>query len=287
MANTSTAPRYNEIILTEEQKQQIIKLYTVDKLSTVKIGKIIGVNRKKVAKVLEENNIARVGNGRRKYSLNETYFDTIDTPNKAYILGFLYADGYNSLDKQTISLSLQEEDKMILEAMRNELNSEKTLEFIDYSNKHDFGYTYKNQYRLIFFSAHMCNSLNSIGMTQNKSLTLEFPAIDPSLYSHFIRGYFDGDGSVCFSAKTGNSIVTITSTNSFCEKIKSIISSTLNIHVGVYDASNKNSITKVASISGTNQVKVFLDYIYNDAELYLERKYKKYEQKYLLADKAA
>lgn len=133
----------------------------------------------------------------------------------------------------------------------------------------------------------MCNSLNSIGMTQNKSLTLEFPAIDPSLYSHFIRGYFDGDGSVCFSAKTGNSIVTITSTNSFCEKIKSIISSTLNIHVGVYDASNKNSITKVASISGTNQVKVFLDYIYNDAELYLERKYKKYEQKYLLADKAA
>lgn len=279
--NNSKKPRYNEIILSEEQIKTIIYMYTIEKMSTVKIGEAIGVNRKKVAKVLEDNGIDRIGNGRRKYALNEQYFDVIDTPNKAYILGFLYADGYNCIEKETISMSLQEEDKDILEAIRKELGSEKPLEYIDYSNKHDYGYNYKNQYRFICFSSHMCNSLNNIGMIQNKSLSLEFPEISPSLYSHFIRGYFDGDGSVSFSSKNSNCIATITSTDSFCKTIQSILQSELNIHAGVYDASNKNNITKVTSISGKNQVKKFLDYIYKDADLYLERKYQKYVHKYL------
>lgn len=179
-----------------------------------------------------------------------------------------------------MSIALQEEDKYILEFMKKELNSEKPLEFLDYSNKCNNGYHYKNQYRLTIFNKHICETLNKIGMVQNKSLILTFPDIDESLYSHFIRGYFDGDGSVSFSESNSNCIVTITSTIEFCSAIKEILKNTININTGIYNASNKNGITKVASISGKFQVEKFGQFIYQDANHYLQRKYDKFVQKY-------
>lgn len=271
-------PTYNEIIFSKSQEETIINMYVKLKMSTVKIGKYFGCSHKKIASILDEYNIKRVGNGHRKYYLNENYFDNIDTPNKAYILGFLYADGNINPKKQTISMSLQEEDFEILEKIRNEIGSEKPLKFIDYSNKHDFGYTYKNQYRLLMFSKHMCESLIKLGMMPNKSLKLDFPEINAKLYRHFIRGYFDGDGSVYRKIVNKNNMpitLTITSTKSFCEKIKDIVEKEIGIYCGIYDPSNKNGITKVFVLSKNASIK-FMDWIYYDADLYMSRKYDRY-----------
>lgn len=277
-----SSTRYNEIVFTYEEEEKICNMYKSG-MSTVKIGKEFGVSHKKIARILDSYGIKRVGNGRRKYSLNENYFDKIDTPNKAYVLGFLYADGNsnNNLTKQTISMSLQEDNFEILEAIRKEIGSEKPLKFIDYSNKHDFGYTYKNQYRLLMHSKHMSETLRDLGMVPNKSLVLEFPKIDPELYSRFIRGYFDGDGSVHFSTTIhSNCLVTITSTLPFCEKIKAILETELKVHIGIRDASNNNGITKVAYVSGKNQLKKIYNYLYKDASLFMSRKYQKFFSQY-------
>ena len=269
---------YKKYLFSDEQKELIKQLYQ-DGNSTVSIGKMFSVSHKTIAKILEEFNISRTGVGRRQYALNENYFDVIDTPNKAYILGFLYADGCNFPKKSTISMSLDEGDKEILEKIRVEIGSEKELEYLDYSNKHDFGYTYKNQYRLLFFSAHMCKSLDAHGMTPNKSLTLSFPNIDDDLLPHFIRGVFDGDGSI-YKHKNNGYTLTVTSTNDFCMSLKDIVEKALGVHCCVYDAQNHNGITKVFTISGKIQTKNFLDWIYHDAELFLERKYDRYVQYY-------
>lgn len=223
----------------------------------------------------------------RKYSLNETYFDVVDTQNKAYILGFLYADGNVNLKKYTTSISLQEEDSYILEKMRIELKSEKPLEYINYVNKDNFGYHYKNQYRLLFFSKYLCKSLINKGVMPNKSLKLKFPSfLNKSLIKHFIRGYFDGDGSFCFyNANNGhqNYTITFTSTQNFCEGLQNFIINELNIPCGnIYDASCHNGITKVLSFSGKNQTKTFLDWLYSDADMYLKRKYNKYIKAFYL-----
>ena len=186
---------YKKYLFSDDQKELIKKLYQNNN-STVSIGKMFGVSHKTIAKILEELDVERIDVGKRHYILNEYYFDNIDTPNKAYILGLLYADGCNSIQKSTVSMSLEEGDKEILEKIRIEVGSGRELEYIDYSNKHDGGYTYKNQYRLLFFSNHMCKSLENHGMIPNKSLLLEFPEIDKDLIRHFIRGYYDGDGSV-------------------------------------------------------------------------------------------
>lgn len=273
-------PNYNEIIFTENEIKDIIDSYVNRNESSVKISKKYNVNYKVILKVLHNNNI-NVDQKKivRKYNLDEHYFDVIDTQDKAYILGLLYADGSNNISKSTISISLQEEDKKILEEIKSIINSEKPLEYIDYSNKNDFGYHYKNQYRLSLFSSYMCKVLQKIGMIPNKSLKLIFPNIDKSLYKHFIRGYFDGDGSIVQQIRNDNNhpvLVTITSTKSFCNTISDIIKNELNINSCITDASCKNGITKVLSISGRNVCKTFLDWIYDDANLFLERKYNRY-----------
>ena len=184
--------------------------------------------------------------------------------------------------KGTIAMSLEEKDKNILEQIRNEIGSERPLEFLDYSNKHDFGYTYKNQYRLLLFSSHMCKTLESIGMVPNKSLIAEFPMLIDELNRHFIRGLFDGDGSVCRTQyknrQSYQHTLTITSTLMICEKLVDIIEKALDINCHIYDASNHNGITKVFNISGKNQIKKFMDWIYDDADLKLQRKYDRYIQ---------
>lgn len=273
-------PNYNEKVFTKNEIKDIIDSYINKNESSVKIGKRYNVNHKVILKVLHNNDI-NVDQKRfvRKYNLDEHYFDVIDTQDKAYILGLLYADGSNNISKSTISISLQEEDKELLEEIKSTINSEKPLEYIDYSNKNDFGYHYKNQYRLLLFSSHMCKVLQKIGMIPNKNLKLVFPNIDKSLYKHFIRGYFDGDGSVVQQIRNDNNrpvLVTITSTESFCNTISDIIKNELNINSCITDASCKNGITKVLSISGRNVCKTFLDWIYDDANLFLERKYNRY-----------
>lgn len=270
-------PRFSYHSFSMEAKNDIKSMY-LSGYSTVKIAKKYNTSHKTIARVLDEYEIKRIGNGRRKYKLDEHYFDVIDTPNKAYILGLLYADGSNGKSKSTITISLQEEDVDLLERIRTELKSEKPLEYLDYSNKHDFGYHYKNQYRLLFFSAHMCRTLEAIGMVPNKSLVLTFPDIDPTLHSHFIRGYFDGDGCFCKSLSKG--IISFTSTHTFCKSIQDIFIENLGISGGIYDASCHNGCTAAFSISGNRQVKKILDWLYNDADIYLERKYYKYIDAY-------
>lgn len=270
---------HNKKIFTTNQIQDILDMYVNQKISSVKIGEKYGCSHKVILRLLEAQNIDHSWKPKRKYAVNETYFDEIDTPNKAYILGFLYADGCNYPDKCTISISLQEEDRDILEKIRSEIGSEKPLEFIDYTNKHDGGYTYKNQYRLAIFNRHMCETLESIGMMPNKSLKLQFPNLKPELYSHFIRGYFDGDGCICqhkVSDKYQPVKLSIVSTEDFCKMLVEISKKYVGIKTNYYDAGCRNGITKSFAIGNQNSVKKFLDWMYQDADLFLKRKHDKY-----------
>lgn len=264
--------------ISEDKYDEINELYKSG-LSTVKIATLYGVTHKTITKILDKMGVKRRNNGLRKYKLNETYFDKIDTPNKAYILGFLYADGSNSEKKCTISMSLQEEDGYILEKIRREIGSEKPLEFLDYSNKHDGGYNYKNQYRLLMFSRHMCDALKDKGVVPNKSLILKWPTfLRDDLYSHFLRGYIDGDGYI--QPHKWEHCVGFISTYDFCRQAQIYIENKLDIKCRLNDAPCHNGVTTYLYIRYKDQVKQFLDYIYQDAELYLERKYNTYISKY-------
>lgn len=266
--------------ITKEEELEIVELYQSG-VSCTKIGVKYKKHHKLIAKILDKYNIKRTCESNRKHKLDEHYFDTIDSQDKAYILGLLFADGYNSIDKSSIRISLQYTDVDILLKIKDKIGSSKELIFIDCKNrKSSNGYISKDMYQLEFYSSHICKQLAKLGMIQNKSLVLEYPDIDEKYNSHFIRGYFDGDGSFCpHYTKKGyfQSMATITSTEQFCKRALDIIRRNTNVNGGIYDASSHNGITKVIGISGTNQCREFFEWMYKDADLYLERKYNLYK----------
>ena len=71
-------------------------------------------------------------------------------------------------------------------------------------------------------------------------------------------------------------VLTITSTRQFCEALSDIIAKYVGVRCGIYDASCHNGITKVLSVSGKNSVRKIMDWMYQDANIYLIRKYNRY-----------
>lgn len=263
---------YNKIVFNTEQLLDIKQLYLSGN-SCVSIAKKYGVNHHTILTELHEMNIDVDRRSCRKYSLNTEYFDCIDSQNKAYIFGFLMADGHNSICKSTVSMSLHEQDGYILEEMRKELGCTKPLEYIDYSNKHDFGYKYSNQYRLILFSSHMCDTLNRLGMTHDKSHSLKFPNIGKEYYPHFIRGYFDGNGTI--NKKAGS--FGIVSAEAFVDSLMEIFQDELGVVGGIKrESSCKNGVTFDLHYHKHHESKKICEWMYKDAEMFLKRKYELY-----------
>lgn len=222
--------------------------------------------------------------GRRKYSLNEHYFDIIDDQKKAYYLGLLYADGCNHIDRYAIHLDLQEDDKEILEQFKKDIGSNRPLRKVEKKDSYINGRLIKgdnckSQICLELSSKHLSLTLNNMGLTKQKSLTLSFPNLSESLVSHFIRGYFDGDGSLysfCDQKiiRYGFSII---STNEFCNKVKDIIKSQLGINLNLTIAHpENNNITSVLKTLDRYSIKKILDWLYMDADVFLKRKHDRY-----------
>jgi hypothetical protein len=213
----------------------------------------------------------------RIYNINEHFFDAIDTEEKAYFLGFLYADGYNRPASSHVVISLQERDKEILEKLRD----------LIYNDKWELAYRItagnrQNQYQLRFSSKYMSDKLVGWGCYPNKSLTLQFPTfISEELTPHFIRGVFDGDGSISLYQENnrGSNVMkaswSITSSYAFCKRCKDYLERRLDITPLLYQERNK--IANIKTNSKKN-IKTLMGWMYGDMKtsLYLERKHSKY-----------
>ena len=130
----------------------------------------------------------------------------------------------------------------------------------------------------------MSDVLNNLGVIPNKSLYLSFPTwLDESLYSHFIRGYIDGDGWISKNPKAPR--IELVGTESFCHSLYNIIFDKFDIKPAIRKRyKDSNTTTRQLDFGGRKQVKMFLDWIYKDADLYLNRKYNIYKSIFLEND---
>lgn len=214
-------------------------------------------------------------NGPNNYGLDKSFFNAIDSPNKAWCFGFLYADGSANKNRRCVEVSSI--DKDVLEKIIHEMYSgNKKLEFISKDTKE---HAIHDQYRLSIHSREIWEAVVAKGLVPNKSLILQAPiGIPDDLYPHFWRGYYEGNGTLSYSlidnAHTRD--CSITSSIDFCQYAKDFFSKTLNIYMSVQYITNKNTYARV-SINSLYDMLVFLDYIYQDAELYMNRKYKDYQ----------
>ncbi|MDC7249130.1 MAG: LAGLIDADG family homing endonuclease, partial [Sphaerochaetaceae bacterium] len=124
----------------------------------------------------------------RKHKLDENYFSTIDNPNKAYILGFLYADG--SISKNyNITVCISKKDIEILEFIKKELK---------YSGDITTKIISQNEYSLLrIVSKKLSIDLINLGIVNNKTYeSKQLPIIPNKYFNDLLRGFFDGDGSI-------------------------------------------------------------------------------------------
>ena len=123
-------------LLTDERKMKIKDCYEQYQNMQI-VADIMHCNSGTVAQVLEEFNVKRksIGEMRRKYDIIENYFENIDTPNKAYILGLFFSDGTVSKNGNQIALSLQARDKHLLDDINHEFAGNRKLIFLELSKK--------------------------------------------------------------------------------------------------------------------------------------------------------
>lgn len=194
----------------------------------------------------------------------------------------IYSDGCITHGGKTFSIKLKSEDIYILEELKREFNSDHNIGvYVNYN-----GYGKGNKYGMLSFTNEKFTKfLIKRGVCKNKSNTLEFPTnseVPDKLIRHFIRGFFDGDGSVyltknkhkandCF-CKIYNSIgFNFIGTYSMMKGINNIINHLCETNYNINQYKNKN-IYQI-NYTGKKLATAFYHYIYDDATIYLKRKY--------------
>lgn len=217
----------------------------------------------------------------KKYILNENVFDSIDTEEKAYWLGFLMADGYNHETKSCVALRLQARDIEILEKYKKFLGT--NVPIYHFSRLTPINKIKKEYCEVTICSPHFSESLAKLGCTQGKTYSLSFPSINPSLYNHFIRGYFDGDGCLSILDRKNRRLsgtcmqytFNITGNETILLSIQKILVDSIGIN-NLALKSRQSTSAKTLQYSGRNVVSKIMKYLYKNATIYLQRKYNLY-----------
>lgn len=268
--------------LNSYDKYRIVDYYyKIKDISMDNIAINLNISDRAVRRVLKEEGInTRLKN---RYILDENYFDCIDTESKAYILGFIYADGFVG-DEKFNNIVIAVNDLEILEFIAKEF---KFTGNIRKTKKGGFENS-KCGYSLNFSSKIMASRLREIGLYPNKSLTIDtLPQIDKKLVRHFIRGYFDGDGSIVLSHNTSyykaiDGVIKyiyptycfmILGTKGFLEEIiKEAEFNYAKIH------NTKSEKIKCIKINAKKEFNNIFKYLYDNSTIKLQRKYNKWNE---------
>lgn len=206
--------------------------------------------------------------GRPKtYQINEDYFDSITTERGAYLLGLIMSDGHLNYDRGRFEYCCSTKDVSLIEFIRGEIKSTHPIKKFVINNTIYVRYGVSN-IRLVrsiidrYSLPHSNKSENNIDIPHQLS---------EKLIPHFLRGFFDGDGSIWFGGGTYRANYT------GGEKMMKSIQSVLD-KIGVpsyfsYRYSEKNKNSCGISINGTLNVDRLGRYLYKDADCFLDRKY--------------
>jgi hypothetical protein len=267
----------NNIVLlkedfSEDKIEHICDLYSRG-VSAKQLGIKYSIDKRRIQKW-----ISKYGELRSKYNshrftdFNQNLFDVIDTEEKAYWLGFLYADCYNCLTTNTVSLSLQINDFDHLCKLSKAIGL--PIDKISYT-KNKEGYEY---YTLKMYSKHLCNTLAEKGCPQAKSFIITYPSwLNESLTVPFIRGLFDGDGSLAH--RINNEWKWSLATTKECgESIQNIILKQLDMTVNLSYISKTNHNTYELESNGNEKVLKLSNWLYGSSKINtrLDRKYNRY-----------
>jgi hypothetical protein len=132
----------------------------------------------------------------KKNGANENYFELLDTNRKAYWLGLIAADGWIVTEKKKptgFGIALKKEDSYLLKQFAIDLGCPSMYRKERIEN---------NLWQVKFSSEKIASDLIKLKIVPRKSKVLEIPQLSFPLFSSWLRGYFDGDGSVSIRKNT-------------------------------------------------------------------------------------
>ena len=243
--------------------------------SLTKLGEKYGVKRQTISKYLKERNI-EVINYQNVCRIDETVFNEIDTEEKAYWLGFIFADGNISSSGYRFEINLSAKDLDHMIKLKSFLKLETDIRV---ETNRGLG---KEVCRISVRNKNLWEMLNNKGCTPCKSLTLKFPNLsifsDYNLVYDFIRGYCDGDGTLgSYKVQNSNTQTTelgFVGTLEFLRKIQEILQENGNLR----SKSTEKIINQAYSLSYSASVaRKVARLLYENSSVYLERKYNIYK----------
>lgn len=211
----------------------------------------------------------------KKHFHDKTIFEN-DSSEKYYILGLISADGNmwnGNRNRHKISISLHSDDRQLLVDINNLIC--KTNIVYDRNNS--------KMSELVIYDKDIYNIIKSYGINENKSLTLKFPKNIPDKYTKdYIRGYFDGDGSIITSKENKKSkyeklTLQFLGTEDFLIEISKVIDNIFGF--GIKRVTNTHTNIKCLRYY-TKQAREIAKWLYDTNSLKLKRKYQHFK-KYL------
>lgn len=197
-----------------------------------------------------------------KYERNSKIFEKIDSEEKAYWLGFLYADGYVDPIKGELILGLGQKDEEHIVKFQNFLATDAPYQ--DKINNNNRPYRF---FRL--YDKRITEDLGRQGLYAKKSLSLEPKMdMDDKWLVPWSRGLFDGDGSIYPQKNSANSIryrMSLTGTESILLFAQQIW--------GIEKKLDRYSSVPKFTVAGKGETRKVLELLYGEATIYLDRKY--------------
>ncbi len=251
-----------KVTLTEQQKQEICEKYR-NGVRITPLAREYHKNTYYISKILREHDvhILEYSECNRQHSFNESYFETIDSEDKAYWVGFLLADGNICLNSLRVGLQRRDEDHLLrlLHCMQATCPIYHRAQ-----NGHESSH-------VSLTSKTLVDTLARLNIVPAKSLIATVPDIPKHLERHFWRGMVDGDGSIqCVVSQCSEyaSFVILVGTHSVCSNFSSWISRIVGRTPSVRPRGN---IFRTEAC-GVYQVALICQELYRDATVCLPRK---------------
>ena len=215
--------------------------------------------------------------GKSKYTYKDIY-NGITTEEEAYWLGFITADGY-------VGISAKEKSITVKLAIKDASHLEKLARFTTEDRSPRLVKTADGRGRCVYTigSYEIVDRMQSLGLLPGK-YNRHVPSMRDDLVRHFIRGYFDGDGCITYDNRYENSVrVSLCVHDSYAESMIVAIESVCGIKPKVY---TKKNVVEL-SIQSRLEAICFLQALYENSSVYLERKYNKYKEALARGDTSA
>ena len=251
------------------QEQVIAEMYKRG-FSMNDLSHFYGLNSSSFCKLLERNGVESRTWEETKF-INKNYFDEIDTPEKAYILGFIYSDGCiathykdGEFDRYEVIIDQLNEEDILLKAILREIKPNGKL----IKSGHE------DTSRIAICQSDLCKKLIEYGVTPKKGKSANpeiiFEKIPKEFYKDFIRGVFEGDGCLCLQKDKENeehikdARWSIAGTKDTCEGIQKILMEELELNKTKI-GTNGDSFS--LNYGGKIQVKKIIEYLYKDVNI--------------------